>query len=223
MDNINKSNDASIDTCTAQIVIDYNKLCMMKYGTEDILDVLSNKDIEDIIIMERQREHNNKISDCRNNNLDPNSPPGKGYITEVLISKFLGVDTCFELTDNFKYPRFDILECEDWGLIDVKGSALIRNSNNRLCWSFNTRKNVKPDFFFCVGYDENRKHVKGFFIIPNDEHVSKLTRITINEDGYSKWNIFKESKEEVNKLDDIFHTLKLENCNVLRNNKRLQR
>lgn len=159
-------------------------------------------------------------ADCRNNNLDSNSAPGIGYIVAVLVKKFLGIeDDCFDMTGNFNYPEYDMIEHEDWGLIDVKGSSLL-TEYGYLYYKFHTNKNKKADFFFCIGYDKDRKHVIEVFIIPNNEDISKLNNISIPYNGNSKYNIFKESEEEVNKWDDLFHTLKLDNCPVLRNKNR---
>ena len=154
-------------------------------------------------------------ADCRNNNLDPNSNQGVGYITAVLVKKFLGIEDCFDITNNFNYPKYDMIEHEDWGLIDAKGSSLLIHQN-KLYHQFHTNKNKNANFFFCIGYDEDRKHVKVVFIIPNDEDISELDAISIPYNGYSKYNKCKESEEEVKKWDDIFHTLKLDNCPVLR-------
>lgn len=171
-------------------------------------------------ISEIKKEYHKKRTDCRNNNLDPDSAAGKGYISEVLVSKFLGIKSCFDLTGNFNYPKYDMLEHEDWGLINVKGSKLLVNGCS-LCHQFSTNKNRKPDFFFCIGYNKNRKHVMSVYIIPNEDYVNKLTRLYIPYNRKSKWDVFKESEEEVNMWDNIFHGMKLENCPVLRTNQKI--
>jgi len=181
--------------------------------------ILTSDDDEEEVKKERRRKYvnkyNKKYADCRNGNLDPNSSSGKGYTTEVLVAKFLGIWTCFDLTDIFNYPKYDMLEHKDWGIIDVKGSSLLLY-NNSLRWLFCTCRNTKPDFFFCIGYDKNMKRVINVYIIPNEEYVSKLMSISIPYNSTSKWDNFKESEEEVKKWDDLFHTMKLENCPVLR-------
>ena len=113
-----------------------------------------------------------------------------------------------------------MIEHEYWRKIDAKGSSLRIQSGSLLCHSFGINKNKKADFFFCIGYDEDRKHVKAVFIIPNNEDISKLGIITVPCDRDSKWNEFKESEEEVKKWDDLFHTMKLDNCPILRRRKR---
>lgn len=159
--------------------------------------------------------------DCRNNNLDPNSSAGKGYITEILVAKFLGIKTCFDIIDNFHHPKYDLLEREDFGKINCKGSRLIVIDHRRGCigWRFNTKKNTIVDFFFCIGYNEDMTNVESVFIIPNEGNVCKLEGIGIIKDGHSKWNKFKESQEEVKKWNDLFHDLRLENCPILRHMK----
>lgn len=179
----------------------------------------------------------NYSADCRTRNLDPYSTSGIGYITETLVSKFLKIPTCFQITDNFHYPGYDLLEHEDWGLINVKGSKLyIRTirADEQPFWSFGIKRNTIPDFFFCIGYDvysfnqiRNRLsyiqpqpqlschliNVESVHIIPNEEYVSRLMNIYIPEFGYSKFGIFKEDPDPWN---DLFHTLKFDNCPVLR-------
>lgn len=160
---------------------------------------------------------------CRNKDLDPKSNSGKGYISEALVAKFLGIKTCFDITGNFNHPSHDLLEHEDWGMINVKSSSLMlkKNSVNVFCeyHGFHPYGNRKCDFFFLIGYDEERKHVIAVYIIPNEEYISRLISANIPFDSGSKWDIFKESEEEVKKWDELFHTMKLEDCPVLRSDK----
>lgn len=156
---------------------------------------------------------------CRNKDLDPNSNSGKGYVSEALVAKFLGIKTCFDITGNFNYPGHDLLEHEDWGLINVKSSSLILKRSDNIpsfYHIFNVSRNSRCDFFFLIGYDEEREHVIAVYIIPNEDYVSKLTGSRIPFNVRSKWNIFKESEEEVKKWDELFHTMKLDNCPILR-------
>ncbi len=158
-------------------------------------------------------------SDCRNNNLDPNSPSGVGYITAMLVKKFLGIEDCFDITDNFNYPKYDMIEHEDWGKIDAKGSSLrIQNNSGSLGHIFNSNNNEEADHFFCIGYDKDRKHVIVIYIVPNENNIVETEGITIPYNRYSKYHKYKENEEEIKKWDELFHTLKLDNCPVLRPN-----
>lgn len=81
--------------------------------TQDILAILPNEDLEDIVIMERKSKYYKCKSMCRNRELDPDSAPGFGYVISVLVSKFLGIKTCFDITGDFNYPMHDLMEHED--------------------------------------------------------------------------------------------------------------
>ncbi len=155
-------------------------------------------------------------TDCRNKNLDPNSSPGIGYIAATLVKKKLGIDDCFDITDNFCYRKYDMIEHKDREKIDSKGSSLIIPICGKPYHEFGIHKNKKADFFFCIGFDKERKHILAIFIIQNDEYVGELEAINISYNGNSKWNKFKESEEEVKKWDELYHTMKLDNCPVLR-------
>ena len=86
-------------------------------------------------------------------------------------------------------------------------------------WYFGIDKNKKVDFFFCIGYDEKRENIISFLIIPNEDNVNKLNSIHVPLNARGKWDVFKESEEEVKKLNDIFHSLKLSDCPILRSEK----
>lgn len=164
-------------------------------------------------------EYRKRKAACRNNNLDPNGKVGIGYITEVLVAKKLGIKTCFDITGNFNYPGYDMLEHKDMGKINVKGSILTYSGNN-VHHFFSINKNKKADFFFFIGYDYEMKNIICVYAIPNDDYVSTLSGITIPYDSNSKWNEFKESESETDEWNNTFHTLELKNCPVLRKNKK---
>lgn len=148
-----------------------------------------------------------KISaDCRNKNLDPDVPTGIGYMTEMLVAKFLGIKTCFDAANNFNYTTFDIYDHEDFGKIDVKGASFTNNG-----WYFRINKNRKCDFFFCVGYDKHRKNIEKVYIIPNEEYVNNKVQLYININD-TDYEFFREDPKPWN---DLFRTLKLDNCPVL--------
>lgn len=164
-----------------------------------ILCSLCKKDIEN--------EMNRFKSDYRNNDLDPHSSVGKGYISEVLVAKFLNIKTCFDITGNFNH-KF-LYDIEDWGRINVKSSSLRDGNYHR----FVIKKNIVPDFFFCIGYDKLRKHVIKVYIIPNEKHISNKLEIQININNPNPYLKFEETEKP---WDDLFHSMKLENCKVLR-------
>lgn len=166
-----------------------------------------------------------RSADCRNKNLDPDSPIGKGYMAEALVSKFLGIPTCFDVTDNFSHPGHDILEHDDWGIINVKSSALLTLGwgYEYLGWTFGIKKNKYPDFFFCIGYDECRSHVKCVYYIPNEYDISDMAKIYINSSWSPEEDPYYWFKEDPKPWDDMLHTLKLDKCRVLRSKKTAQK
>ena len=187
--------------------------------------VLSSDDDEEEIRRERRKNSSSykrlldkykEKADFRNENLDPRSPIGKGYITKSLVARYLGVDSCFDITGELVGFDYDMFEHEDWGNISVKGSLLIHSKRGFRGHYFNILKNDEIDFFFNIGYDEEMKNVIRFFIVPNDDYISKLDGIYVPYHLNSKWAIFKESEEEVEKLNEIFHSMKMESCPILR-------
>ncbi len=151
-------------------------------------------------------------SDClttpfwKTGTLDKNCSTGIGYITEVLVAKFLGIKTCFDIEGKFNHLAFDMYEHEDWLRINAKGATLRGNG-----WSFSTRKNKVTDFFFCIGYDRYRKHVKSVHIIPNADYISKMGSLYISIDN-TDYEWFREDEKP---WDELFHTMKLADCPIL--------
>lgn len=146
---------------------------------------------------------------CRNKDLDPDSSSGFGYISEVLTAKFLGIKTCFDITGNFNHRKFDMYQHEDFGRIDSKGSKLFHDKN---CYYWG--KNKIPDFFFCIGYNDTRTEVLCVYIIPNENIITNAIHINKNwrqhEDPYYWY------KQDPKPWNDLFHTLKIEDCPVLK-------
>ncbi len=144
-------------------------------------------------------------ADRRNKNLNPDSPTEIGYITEILVAKFLDIKTCFDIT-NFNYRSFDIYEHEDYGRINVKGASLTNNG-----WYFHVNRKTVTSFFVLDSI--KIENIKRVYIIPNDVHISNNVHIYININDID-YEFFREDERP---WDDLFHTLKLDECPVLRN------
>ncbi len=195
-----------------------------------IVDIGKHIDGDDIFIM-RLANSNDKPTinqymreksrqKCRNKGLDPDSPQGFGYMTEVLIAKFLGIMTCFDIynskmlsTGNFHYRDFDIYQHEDFGRIDAKGSKQFYRKGCYY-WRFDTKKNKIPDFFFCIGYNDTRTEVLCVYIIPNENILTHV--IHINKNWDQDKDPYYWHKQDPKPWNDLFHTLKLEDCPVLK-------
>lgn len=197
------------------------KYALFKDGV--IIDIGKHIDGDDIFIMRfvnnddkptvNQYMAEKSRRKCRNKDLDPDSSKGFGYMTEILTAKFLGTKTCFDMTGNFNYRYFDIYQHEDFGRINVKGSKLLYYKG---CyhWIFNTKKNKTPDFFFCIGYNDTRTEVLCVYIIPNENILTHT--IHINKNWSQDKDPYYWHKQDPKPWNDLFHTLKLEDCPVLK-------
>lgn len=182
--------------------IDGDDIFTMRFANDGDRPSIDN--IDNIRIKSRQK--------CRNKNLDPDSPQGFGYMTEVLIAKFLGIKTCFDMTGNFHYRDFDIYQHEDFGRIDAKGSKLFHDKSYYY-WRFSIKKNRIADFFFCIGYNDTRTDVISVYTIPNDNITGD---IYINKNWDQDKDPYYWYKQDPKPWNDLFHTLKLEDCPVLK-------
>lgn len=155
----------------------------------------------------------NGCAKTRIGELDPDSKYATGYITEKLIANFLGIETCSDITGRINQQKGYDLWQEDWERIQSKGSRLIIN-NGISGWQYGIYKNIGCDFFFCIGYDEERRHVESMLIIPNNDDICRLDMLFVPEFGYSEFDIF---EEDIRPWDDLFHTMRLDNCTAFKN------
>ena len=182
--------------------IDGDDIFTMRFANNE--DKPSIDNIDNIRNKSRQK--------CRNKNLDPDSPQGFGYMTEVLVAKFLGTATCFDMTGNFNYREFDICQHDDFGRIDAKGSKLLYYKGCYY-WTFSIKKNKTVDFFFCIGYNDTRTEVISIYTIPN-ENITGDLYINKNWEGHK--DPYYWYKQDPKPWNDLFHTIKLEDCLVLK-------
>lgn len=129
-----------------------------------------------------------------------------GYITEVLVARCLGLQTNVEKNGCFSYDKYDLYDNE-YGYIDVKSSRLRKLDDlDGYGWMFFVKKNIFPDFYFCIGYDRYLKHVKVVYIIPNEHFISSQDILYIKENDVE----FSMYKEDEKPWDDLFHELGLD-------------
>lgn len=81
-------------------------------------------------------------------------------------------------------------------------------------WKFSTKRNKFIDFFFCIGHNENRAGVECVYIVPNENIITDNMFINKNWDDHE--NPYYWFKEDPKPWNDIFHTLRLEDCPVLK-------
>lgn len=155
-------------------------------------------------------------ADWRDGNLDPESPPGKGFATEMTVAKVRNLKNCNLELDNFN-AKFDLSIDPEYGKPQVKGPTLIAGMWHAV---MGIRHNF--DHLWIVCMDKKREHVKRVYIIPKLELIN-YTHIDIYEDwsrvkGGSKFEWIEKYRVDEKPYDDAYHDLKLDNCNVLRKN-----
>lgn len=96
-------------------------------------------------------------------------------------------------------PGFDF-KCNKGMKIDVKSSVLNvdkRRPNDKGYWSFYIKKNIIPDYFLCIAFD-NRTSLtpQRLWLIPG-EKVSQLTRLSISKLQTHKWSQYEQPIDKV--------------------------
>lgn len=111
--------------------------------------------------------------------LSPDSSSGIGVITEHVVYETLGDCEKYNIKDDFN-ADYD-LKSEKYGTINVKSSKLCRRGKRKSGeWYFEKKRNaVIPDYYICIGFDENRDKILKVWIIPRDVDVIGICGIHI--------------------------------------------
>ena len=134
------------------------------------------------------------------NNIDSSSYLGV-YVAEQVLSKI------FKNVEKMPYGNsgYDFI-CGKGCKIDVKSSCKHKFEKKSDGWTFAIRYNRIPDYFLCLTFDNrttlNPEHI---WLIPGND-VNNKGGISISESTLYKW-----SKYELNKLDDIIKC-----CNIIK-------
>lgn len=148
--------------------------------------------------------------------LDPCSPPGKGFIGTQIVANTYGLDDCNIKMNSFRF-YIDLSKHSKYGYIEVKTATL-----NILYgkWSFSKfdEKDFNTLFLVCMDENDPWKNVKRVYAIPWEDAIYRSS-ISVLENSsrsswYDKYNIDEKS------FDDTYHNMKLENCSVLRKRKK---
>lgn len=120
-----------------------------------------------------------KSADFRNNNLKPNSPAGKGYISQRVTCMTRGIEDLNIINDNFRSP-IDHSRDPVLGIIQSKSALFNRLEGH---WHNNTGNEHNKEFdyliFYCIS--GNGKIIEKVYIFPKYE-VIKSSSITIYKD-----------------------------------------
>lgn len=111
--------------------------------------------------------------------LDPNSSAAIGVITEHVVYEVLGDCIKCNTKDNFN-SDYDLIS-EEYGTINVKSSKLCKRGKRKSGeWYFEKKRNAAiPNYYVCIGFDENRCKILKVWIIPGFSNVIGICGIHI--------------------------------------------
>lgn len=135
--------------------------------------------------------HQKELADYRNNNLDPLSEHGIGYICEQITCKVRRVDNLNMVHDNFNTP-IDHSRDHKLGIIQTKGA--IYNAFNRDWCIYVKREQEKEfDYLFVICMSEDMKNVERVYIFPKkvilDRNSIRIYKNSSRGTYYDKYRI----------------------------------
>lgn len=147
--------------------------------------------------------------------LGKQSNVGKGLIGEIVVRKTLGINAKNHCDCEHGFGnKYDLLDKEGFGKIDVKTSKL--SENNYWIFTFNCKKYA--DVYICLGFDKKRKNILHVWIIPNEKKYKDSTGINIKNDlkslnNYKEFEVDSVSyNKTLKKLSKNFNETKGQNC-----------
>ena len=140
----------------------------------------------------------------RNGKLSKYSETGKGFISEQLVAKYLGIDNC-NIKNNSLHSSVDLFHNDKYKRIDVKSCKLTSLCGDCYGWNFTLGKH-KPDNYFLLCFDENRKRLLHVFVIPGST-ITNTFCISISVGNLLRYYRYKLDNTEVEKLNDVLHSL----------------
>ena len=160
-------------------------------------------------------------SDWKKGNLDPLSSAGKGFIGQQVVAKRYDVEDCNLLMNNFRF-YVDISKIVGYGYCEVKTRSFDILKDKYEQWLFDTRRKQEYDTLILLCMDRNIPwtNVERVYAIPWEVVVSRnKANITISRNSLRKGYWYEEFRIDEKPFDDIYHNMKLENCDILRKNK----
>jgi len=136
---------------------------------------------------------------------DPNSTYGISVITEHVVYKVLG-DCIKKNIPGSNGKPYDLTSVT-YGKIDVK-SAIIK-SNGTYNFIMN-KSRIIPDYYFCLGFNENRSKIIHAWIIPSNSYLINKYSIFVRTSNYIRGNKTKRGIEyeiDSNPYDECYQNL----------------
>lgn len=151
----------------------------------------------------------------RHGQLDPSSPPGKGFIGAQIAAKTFGIDDCNIKMDSFNF-YIDLSRHSEYGYIEVKTATLNIKSRE---WYFSKfhEKNFDNLLTLCMDSNKPWKDVKMACIIPWEDAIKRMTIKIIQNPARKPW--YHGYIIDEKPFNGIYHNMKLDNCKFLRKNR----
>lgn len=153
-------------------------------------------------------------ADFRNNNLDPNSSHGKGYIFEQITCKARGIDNLNINDDNFN-SIIDHSPDPEYGIIQSKG-AIYNTSDRSWCIYVESEHEKEFDYIIVHCMDNYTKNVERVYIFPK-KVVIKRSHIRIYKNP-SRYTWYEKYRVDEKPYNDAFHNLDERDLSILRKN-----
>lgn len=159
---------------------------------------------------------------CRNKELDKNSRQGKGFKVEQTIAKTLGIKKCNIELDNFNVglDLYDHVKYKDIQCRSVQQSVRKSSWKGKIyeydVWHFPIDM-PEYDTLFVVCMSKDYKDIERIYAIPVDK-LPTSAGFTIYKDPKSPaW--YEEHRIDEKPFNDIYHSLNIEDCSVIKNDK----
>lgn len=164
------------------------------------------------------RSHQNLqklMTKSRNKQLGKDTNRGKGFIGEQIFCKVRSVENCNLKLDNFN-SKVDVVD-KEYGRVQIKTSSLLLREK---VWSVTKIGNFF-DTLVIICMSNDFTNVERVYIIPK-RYVGNRSAITIYKNpSRSAW--YENFKMDDGPYNVAFHSMKLDNCPVLRKDKKIMR
>ncbi len=177
-----------------------------------------NYDLKDRLCSRcHQNEENDKfrkpLVNFRTGNLSRYTAHGLGYIGVQIVAITNGVEDCNIKMDNFCF-YIDLSKHTEYGYCEVKTGSFLLNRGRWVTFCEIKPWNFDNIFLVCMDWNRPWKNVCRIYIVSSEYvDISNITIYLGTSTKSSRWDRFKVDKVS---YDNTYHSMKLENCNVLR-------
>lgn len=159
---------------------------------------------------------------CRNKELEKDSKSGKGFRIEQVIAKTLGIKSCSIESDNFNsaFDLYDPIKYKEIQARSAKPSIRKATWNDKVyeyhVWHF-ALDLPEFDTIIVICMSEDYKNIERMYAIPVDK-LPMAQGLTIYKDPKNRpW--YEEYRIDEKPYNDTYHSMSIDNCEVIKNDK----